>query len=191
MPLRELAEIRSPYTFRPNPNDRSPHNAYTFSIGDLVNAWPIDVSTLTPVHVDERRLKDAVAPGELVMPARGTACSARLFTHPQVALFPSSQVHMIAAREANDREYLLWWLNHPSTQQLLQSRLSGTTIKGITKAQLMTLEVPLPVPAVRTAIGRAYFLHLERQSSMRSLMVKLDEEIDIALMLAATGDNNE
>ena len=92
----------------------------------------------------ERHLSYCLQRGDVVIPSRGDYYQAWLFEGSDDPVFPVGQLSVIRPSPQLDARYLVWQLNEPSTQKRISLLLTGTTIKALTKAALLSLEVEIP-----------------------------------------------
>lgn len=182
--LGSLATIRTPLAFRDKaPEDVPDGNAMVFSIKDLVSGWPFD--KLPHVQVDESRLTDAVALGDVLMPGRGTSYPARLFERSELPLFPAGQIHVIRPDPSRmDPRYLCWFLNRKDVQENIRQMLTGSTIKALNKSHLQSVRIEIPSMDTQLQIARLQSL-IERRSALRRHLEALEHaEFEIACRTA-------
>ncbi|EPU6914864.1 TPA: restriction endonuclease subunit S [Pseudomonas aeruginosa] len=79
-----------------------------------------------------------------MIPSRGDYYKAWLFEGASEPVFPFGQLNVITPGRQLDARYLVWYLNQKSTQAKIGLMLTGTSIKALTKAALLTLEVEMP-----------------------------------------------
>lgn len=114
------------------------------AIRDLVAGKPLRWHELPRLHVPERYLSHCLQRGDVVIPSRGDYYRAWLFEGADDPVFPVGQLSVIRPTFQLDARYLVWLLNEPSTQKQISLLLTGTTIKALTKAALLSLEVEVP-----------------------------------------------
>jgi hypothetical protein len=144
-PLGTLAKVHTAIVFRDQAPKESPDgNVRALAIRDLVAGKPLRWQELPRLHVQERHLSHCLQRGDVVIPSRGDYYKAWLFEGADDPVFPVGQLSLIRPDTRLDARYLVWNLNEPSTQQRISLLLTGTTIKALTKASLLSLEVEVP-----------------------------------------------
>lgn len=115
--------------------------------------------------------KHLLIPGDVLFAAKGTKNFASVFgvQHP-----PSvASTSFFVLRLINDHvlpEFLAWFLNHPSTQQILKGQAIGSSLVSISKTVLEELDISVPSMVIQEKI-----LHISR---LRNIEKKLKQEIE-------------
>lgn len=144
-PLGTVAKVHTAIVFRDQaPQDGAEGNVRALAIRDLVAGKPLRWHELPRLHVPERYLSHCLQRGDVVIPSRGDYYKAWLFEGADDPVFPVGQLSVIRPTLELDARYLVWHLNEPSTQKRISLLLTGTTIKALTKAALLSLEVEVP-----------------------------------------------
>jgi hypothetical protein len=144
-PLGRLAKVHTAVVFRDQaPKEGPDGNVRALAIRDLVAGKPLRWHELPRLHVQERQLSHCLQRGDVVIPSRGDYYKAWLFEGADDPVFPVGQLNVIRPDTQLDARYLVWNLNKPSTQKRISLLLTGTTIKALTKATLLSLEIEVP-----------------------------------------------
>jgi hypothetical protein len=114
------------------------------AIRDLVASKPLRWQDLPRVTVQERYVEHCLCLGDVVIPSRGDYYKAWVFEGADERVFPVGQLNVIRPGAGLNARYLVWYLNQASTQAKIVSVLTGTNIKALTKAALLSLEIALP-----------------------------------------------
>lgn len=153
-PLGTLAKVHTAVVFRNQaPKEGPDGNVRALAIRDLVAGKPLRWNELPRLHVQERLLSHCLQPGDVVIPSRGDYYKAWLFEGAEDPVFPLGQLSVIRPDTQLDARYLVWVLNEPSTQKRISLLLTGTTIKALTKATLLSLEIEVPPMAKQRQIA--------------------------------------
>jgi restriction endonuclease S subunit len=163
--IADIAEVRAGYPFRgrvlPDPGG----NARVIQIRDLDSEGRISIDKLVRVkaaNVDNYRLRD----GDVLFLARGE----RRFAIP----IPEQADDFIAAsyffvlRPGRDVEaaYLIWAVNQPDFQESMRAFVKGGTLPQITKTDLLSLPIEVPLLATQRQIVVVHeLMEQERQLS--------------------------
>jgi restriction endonuclease S subunit len=143
--LATVAKVHTAVVFRDQaPQDGAEGNVRALAIRDLVAGKPLRWHELPRLHMPERYLSHCLQRGDVVIPSRGDYYRAWLFEGADDPVFPVGQLSVIRPTFQLDARYLVWLLNEPSTQKQISLLLTGTTIKALTKAALLSLEVEVP-----------------------------------------------
>jgi hypothetical protein len=145
LPLGTVAKIHTAVVFRDQAPSESPDgNVRALAIRDLVAGKPLRWDELPKLLVQEKLLSHCLQPGDVVIPSRGDYYKAWLFEGAEDPVFPVGQLSVIRPDARLDARYLVWHLNEASTQKRISLMLTGTTIKALTKATLLSLEIEVP-----------------------------------------------
>ena len=142
-PLGAIAKVHTAVVLRDQAPKEGPDGSSSvraLAIRDLVAGKPLRWHELPRLHVPERHLAHCLRPGDVVIPSRGDYYSAWLFEGADDPVFPVGQLNVIRPDTELDARYLVWYLNKASTQRLISLLLTGTTIKALTKAALLSLD---------------------------------------------------
>ncbi len=144
-PLGTIAKVHTAVVLRDQaPKEGPGGNVRALAIRDLVAGRPLRWHELPRLHVPERHLSYCLQRGDVVIPSRGDYYQAWLFEGSDDPVFPVGQLSVIRPSPQLDARYLVWQLNEPSTQKRISLLLTGSTIKALTKAALLSLEVEIP-----------------------------------------------
>lgn len=94
---------------------------------------------------DSKTSKHILKYGDVLFAAKGTKNFAAVFETYNMAAVASTSFFVITiTSQAVLPDYLMWFLNHPTTQSLLKSNARGTAIPSIRKSVLDELEMSIP-----------------------------------------------
>lgn len=143
--LASLVEIQTAVVFRSQPpQEASNGNVRALAIKNLAASEPLRWTTLPRVNLDNKYLGHCLRPGDVVLPSRGDYYFAWLFEGADEPVFPFGQFNIIRAGKTLSPHYLVWYLNQKTTQAKISLLLTGTSIKAMTKSNLLTLQVEVP-----------------------------------------------
>jgi restriction endonuclease S subunit len=107
--------------------------------GELAEILYPDLNADSKVH------KHLLKKGDVLFAAKGTKNFAAWYQSDAIPAVASTSFFVIRLHDRNILPgYLVWFLNHPSTQALLKGQARGTSIASISKAVLSELEIPVP-----------------------------------------------
>ena len=153
--------------------------AKTISKGDIVylQAKHFDENgqLRTSLHPDlnadniiERHL---LRTGDVLFAAKGSKNFAAVFENHNAPSVASTSFFVFRITDKNILpEFLVWFLNHPSTQKNLKGQAIGTSIASISKSVLEELEISIPSIETQKAILQI--------TNLRNTEKKLKIEID-------------
>jgi len=130
-------------------------------------------SDLPRATIPDRHLEHCLRSGDVVLPSRGDHYKAWFFGGAEEPVFPVGQLNVITPGPGLDGRYLAWYLNQSSTQTRLRLILTGTSIKALTKAALLTLDIDVPALSKQYRIAELDHTS-ERIVSIRHRLNELD-----------------
>lgn len=164
MILRDIAILSMGLTVRGKP-DFSPGGAYSLlQLGDISADGYIMADTAMPVDMNPAYDKFVLIPGDLVFRGRGAAIAVAVFkdskrklvaTAPLIIIRPNSRVV--------DSIYLAWFLSSQYAKKHFSQHISGSSIMGIGKRDLETVEVTLPDMKTQKTVGDLMQLQKKEQ----------------------------
>ncbi|MCK9411720.1 MAG: restriction endonuclease subunit S [Prolixibacteraceae bacterium] len=107
--------------------------------GELVGLLHPD---LLAEEINEKHLLLA---GDVLFSAKGTKNFAALFEDHNPASVASTSFFVLRLPDGSVLpEYLVWYINHPNSQNFLKGEARGTSIPSISKSMLENLEISIP-----------------------------------------------
>ena len=174
--LRDIADIRSGYSFRGRVDNDPAGDLGVVSMRDIVPDQPIDPEQL--VYIDSTSLNDVekyrLREGDVVFQSRGYHNRAAIVGRPLNAIASLGLYNIRAKPERALGFFIAWFFNQPRTQNRIASLAQGTQIPFVTRAELALLSVPLPKMEVQKQIAEMYMV----RAKQRHLQKKLDSTTD-------------
>jgi restriction endonuclease S subunit len=136
-------------------------------------------SSLHPdIKADNITDKHLLKTGDVLFAAKGTKNFAAVFENHNEPAVASTSFFVIRLTQKNILpQFLVWYLNHPSTQKLLKGQAIGTSIVSISKSVLEELEVP--VPDIKTQNAILHFAQLQNEEKKLKLQIEMLREKQI------------
>lgn len=136
-------------------------------------------SSLHPdIKADYITEKHLLRTGDILFAAKGTKNFAAVFENHNEPAVASTSFFVIRLTQKNILpHFLVWYLNHPSTQKLLKGQAIGTSIVSISKAVLEELEVP--VADINTQKAILQIAHLRNEEKKLKQQIELLREKQI------------
>ena len=132
-------------------------------------------STLHPdLKQDNVTAKHLLRPSDVLFAAKGTKNFAAWYESKNLPAVASTSFFVIRLQENFSNkilpEFLVWSINHPSSQKFLKGRAIGTSIVSISKSVLEELEISIPDLPTQKAILKI--------SQLRNTERKLKQQIE-------------
>ena len=189
--LGDVADVLTGYPFRGKVMPEDGGEIVALQIKDLTGEGGLDLAGALRIRGEAVYQRHLLRANDILMQSRGTANRATIF---------EGTVHAIAALgllvvrpNANvvRPAFLLWYLNHPKTQDRLRDLAWGSTVAFIAKTDAADFTVPTPPLALQEKVITVD--QLRRQE--RSLVAELDRMrasyIDTLMWHAAASDSTK
>ena len=136
-------------------------------------------STLHPdIKADYITDKHLLRTGDILFAAKGTKNFAAVFGNHNEPAVASTSFFVIRLTKKNILpQFLVWYLNHPSTQKLLKGQAIGTSIVSISKTVLEELEIPVPDIKTQKAILQIAQLRNEEKKLKQQIEILREKQI--------------
>ena len=132
-------------------------------------------------NIDRHLLKK----GDVLFAAKGTKNFAAWYEDDEIPVVASTSFFVIRLQDKNVLPgYLTWFLNHPSTQQLLKAHARGTSIASISKVVLSELKIPIPDIRKQQLILNIYKLRNKAKKLKQQIETLREKEIQQLLINA-------
>lgn len=154
--LKDIAEIRSGYTFRGAIPEAGEGDYHVLQIRDVRNNSSISVKDLPFIQAADIKQAVTLQAGDVVIPARGEYNQAVMFTvtdNNEKPVIPSNQLFVLRVKQDRvEPGFLCWFLNQREAQDYLKSEMRGTNMPFISRESLSHLSVPVPPVQVQKKI---------------------------------------
>ena len=122
-------------------------------------------NTVDNVSVRETPLleRSRIVPGDVIVASRGLNFKAAVADEPTRNFTISSNLLALTLLDEVKPELIAAYFNSPQGQNMLQSRASGATIKGLNPKALFDILLPLPPLSMQESLSR--YLTLTREYS--------------------------
>ncbi|CAM3474586.1 restriction endonuclease subunit S [Flavobacterium chungbukense] len=119
--------------------------------------------------------KNYLKQGEVVFNAKGRRFFAFLFANEYQSLIASASFLVLTIEEISILpEFLVWYLNHPETLKVFDSKMSTQVMPSITKQELGDLEIIIPTFETQKQIV-ALDLLKKKQIKLQKELITLEE----------------
>lgn len=124
--------------------------------------------------------KHLLKPDDIIFAAKGTKNFAAWYEGKHPLVVASTSFFIIRLDNSGRNKvlppYLVWYLNHPSTQKYLKGYARGTNIVSIAKDVLEDLEVPVPEFHIQEAVIKINDLR-NREKKLKENIEELREKL--------------
>ena len=169
MRLEDIARIEIGATFRSRIEPLSSGNIRLVQMKDLGNDNLVRLSGAVRVNLSVRPSQLAQV-GDIVFRSRGATSTAVLLNSKVKDTIVSAPLFRIRVNPKKVQpEYLLWWINQPSSQAYFNSRSEGTMLKMVSKEVLKSLEVDLPPLEEQSKIAKLFKLSMREQNLLEKI----------------------
>lgn len=175
--IKDIASIRTGYSFRKGELQEGKKRALGLQISDLRENRIIHPENLSPIQWEGTGPSSLLKPGEVVLAAKGNHNRAAVYNDVNSEVVPSSQFLILTIAKTGQilPEFLCWTLNYSATQQKLTELQGGTSIPSISKSALSSLPIPLPPMATQEKILRVQSLWEEEQALIDALNINREK----------------
>ena len=169
--IKEIADIRTGYTFRKPVVPSRGAGLLGLQIGDIRDVTRVDPDRLSAVEWHGKGPPPVLVPGDVVLAAKGSHNYGAMFDHPSADILPSNQLLVLSVKNPTSLspEFLCWALNYSETQQRIAELRRGTSIPSISKGALAIVPIPLPNKAVQDKILKLQALADEQHKLLEAL----------------------
>ena len=162
--------------------------AKTTSIGDVVylKARHFDENGRlrrelhSDLKLNNKTQKHLLKPDDIIFAAKGTKNFAAWYEGKNPLVVASTSFFIIRLGNSGRNKilppYLVWFLNHPSTQKYLKGFAKGTNIVSIAKTVLEKLEIPVPEIQTQEAVIKINDLR-NRERELKENIEELREKL--------------
>ena len=160
-PLQDIATIKSGVFVKPGGDGEVVY----LQANDLNDDGILNKTLFPSLTLDEKISKHLIQPGDILF-ARSSKIIATTFTLSTLAVC-STSFFIIRLREPESilPEYVTWFINSPSTQQVLRGQAAGTSdMISISKKAIEAIEIAVPDIEKQLAILKISALRLKEKS---------------------------
>ena len=152
--LKEIADIRTGYSFRTKLEPDSEGNALVVQLKELSEKNTIDISTAVRINMPDISENYLLQKGDLVFRSRGMDTTAAIMDITSNNIILSAPFQRIRLRDAMAimPQYLLWYINSKEAQSYFSINKTGTSVSMISTAVLADLPVAIPALEIQKKI---------------------------------------
>lgn len=152
--LKEIADIRTGYSFRAKLEPDSEGNILVVQLKELSDENTIDISTAVKINMQNISENYLLQKDDLVFRSRGMDSTAAIMNITANNVILSAPFQRIRLRDASKilPEYLLWYINSKDAQTYFSANKTGTSVSMISTAVLADLPVAVPSVEIQKKI---------------------------------------
>lgn len=182
-PLASISEVRMGYSFRSRLEVDAEGDVAVIQMKDIDESNLLHPEGLAHIQMPDLKERHLVQQGDLMFRSRGGSNSVSLVAASLGRAVLAAPMMLIRPKaKAIDPAYLQWFINQPTTQNLLSSQAEGTAVKMISKAAIEQLPVAVPSLADQRRIVEIGQLAAREADLMKELMDRRKALIEGILM---------
>ena len=167
--LKDIATVSSGVTFRSRMQPAS-SGTRVIQMKDLGDNNLVRLHNSIHINHTKPRQQQLARAGDIIFRSRGqTNTAALLWEETQNTVVAAPLFRVRPDTEKVMPEFLLWWINQPSSQAYLASRSKGTRVKMLSKRSLENLKVKLPSLAQQRKIADFFSLSTREQQLLEAI----------------------
>lgn len=179
--LSELGDLRTGFQLRGAAKHEAGAAIPIIQLGD-VREEDIQLDHLIRMNLERVRERDFLNAGDILLRGRGASYGAAVVPDYPTGTVATAPLYVLRPdRSIVLPEYLVWYLNRPSTQAILAAQARGTYIPTVSIQAFADLEVVVPPLAVQRQIAETSQLLREERELTLQLLDK-QEQLTQALL---------
>jgi len=168
--LKEIAEISSGVTFRSRIETSFNGGVRVIQMKDLGDDNFVHIKGCIQIKHSVIKPDQIVKIGDLIFRSRGQTNTVALLNEEVTDTILAAPLLRLRPNKFKVLpEYLLWWINQPSSQYYLISRSEGSTVKMVGKSGLEDMMVSLPPMEKQIKIAKFFYLSQQEQKLLEKL----------------------
>jgi hypothetical protein len=159
--LSEIAHVRGGYASpAPPPSLASGDEVRFLQASDLATDGTVIWKDVGRARVEGDMTRYVVREGDIVLSLRSARLTASVARHVPGTVVASGQWALITPDASRlDADFLVWYLNHPTTASRLSRLTQGTKLQFLSLASLRNFPIAVPSIALQRRIARVMSLH--------------------------------
>ncbi len=186
--LKDIATVSSRVTFRSRIEVSNDGGVRVIQMKDLGDDNFVHLGESIHIGHTKPKPNQLTKPGDIIFRSRGQTNTAALLQEDAentIVAAPLFRVRPDITKVVP--EFLLWWINQPSSQAYLNSRAEGTMLKMVSKQALEELAVSLPPLAQQYQAAEFFGLSMKEQRLLEAIKIRKMLYAQGILMQIATG----
>jgi hypothetical protein len=187
--LCDVAEVLTGYPFRGKVMVEDGGDLVAFQIKDLTGQGGLDLAGALRIRGEANFHRHLLRANDILMQSRGTANRAVIFEGTVNAIAALGLLIIRPNVDVVRPAFLLWYLNHPKTQDRLRDLARGSTVAFVAKTDVAEFTVPTPPLAVQEQIIVVDQLRRKERAQAAELDQICAKYIDTLTWHAAVSDS--
>jgi restriction endonuclease S subunit len=156
------------------------------------NQWKLKPGIKPTLPNKEGLAKHFLETGDVLLVAKGASHFAVMYEGSVRPAVASSTFLVLKNLELNrlDSAFLVWHLNHPTTQKMLESGARGTSISSISKKTLGEMEMNVPSLQQQQAVVKLSKLKQKETNLLKEIQILKHKIFNKKLMKIANNTTN-
>lgn len=185
--LKDIAKVSSGVTFRSRIEASPKGSVRVVQMRDLGDDNFVHLNESLYIDYAKPKPNQLLKSGDVIFRSRGQTNTAALLQEDvQNTVLAAPLFRVRADAKKVLPEFLLWWINQPSSQSYLASRSEGTMVKMVSIQGLEDLEVSLPALAQQRKIVDVFELFKQEQRLLDEIKERKEKLIQGVLMQMAS-----
>ncbi|MBP5329712.1 MAG: restriction endonuclease subunit S [Spirochaetaceae bacterium] len=182
--LKEIADIRTGYSFRSKLEPDLEGNILVVQLKELSDKNTIDISTAVKINMQDVSDNYLLQKDDLVFRSRGMDSTAAIMDISSNNVILSAPFQRIRIHDTSKiiPEYLLWYINSKDTQSYFSANKTGTSVTMISTAVLAVLPVIVPPVEIQKKIVEINTLS-EREIELQEELIKKKKLLTETILL--------
>lgn len=179
--LSALGELRTGYQLRGAVVPQAEGAHRLIQLGD-VREDGVDVDQLVHSDLDRIRERDFLTTGDLLLRSRGASYRSVVVPPCPPGTVAIAPLYVLRVQtEEVIPEYLVWFINQPSSQMWLGAQARGSYIPTISREAFASLEVAVPPLAAQRRIAEIASLLRQEKALVQRLLERRDQMVQVLL----------
>ena len=168
--LKDIATVSSGVTFRSRIEASKDGSVRIIQMKDLGDDNFVHLEDSIRTDRPKPKPNQLAKRGDIIFRSRGQTNTAALLQEDAENTIVSAPLFRVRPDTKKIMpEFLLWWINQPSSQSYLASRSKGTMVKMVSKQSLEDLEVDLPSLEKQRKIAELFSLSMREQQILEEI----------------------
>ena len=187
--LKDIADIRTGYSFRAKLEPDSEGNILVVQLKELSDKNTIDISTAVKINMQNVSDNYLLQKGDLVFRSRGMDSTAAIMDISADNIILSAPFQRIRLQDTSKiiPEYLLWYINSKDAQTYFSTNKTGTSVSMISTAVLADLPVIVPPVEIQKKIVAINTLS-EKEIELQEELIKKKKLLTETVLLRCISD---